>query len=63
MTSASSTHEAEHPKSWCSGTTQRGGVGREVEVEGVTHVHPWLIHVGVWQKPPQYCKVVSLQLQ
>ena len=28
-----------------------------------THVHPWLIHVDVWQKPPQYCKVVSLQLK
>ena len=20
-----------------------------------THVHPWLIHVNVWQKPLQYC--------
>ena len=20
-----------------------------------THVHPWVIHVNVWQKPPQYC--------
>ena len=28
-----------------------------------THVHPWLIHVNVWQKPLQYCKVVSLQLK
>ena len=27
-----------------------------------THVNPWLIHVNVWQKPLQYCKVVSLQL-
>ena len=27
-----------------------------------THVHPWLIHVNVCQKPPQYCKVISLQL-
>ena len=27
-----------------------------------TYVHPWLIHVNVWQKPPQYCKVISLQL-
>ena len=27
-----------------------------------THVNPWLIHVSVWQKPPQYCKVISLQL-
>ena len=28
-----------------------------------THVHPWLIHVNVWQKPPQYCKLISLQLK
>ena len=28
-----------------------------------THVHPWLIHVNVWQKTPQYCKVISLQLK
>ena len=27
-----------------------------------THVNPWLIHVNVWQKPLQYCKVSSLQL-
>ena len=27
-----------------------------------THVNPWLIHVNVWQKPPQYYKVISLQL-
>ena len=33
-----------------------GGSGRG------THVNPWLIHVNVWQKPLQYCKVVSLQL-
>ena len=26
-----------------------------------THVYPWLIHVNVWQKPLQYCKVISLQ--
>ena len=28
-----------------------------------THVNPWLIHVYVWQKPLQYCKVISLQLK
>ena len=28
-----------------------------------THVHPWLIHVNIWQKPVQYCKVTSLQLK
>ena len=26
------------------------------------HVNPWLIHVSVWQKTLQYCKVISLQL-
>ena len=28
-----------------------------------THVHSWLIHVDVWPKPLQYCKVISLQLK
>ena len=28
-----------------------------------THIHPWLIHVNVWQKPPQYCKVIGHQLK
>ena len=37
------------------------GRGWGVQNRG-THVHPWLIHVNVWQKPPQYCKVISLQL-
>ena len=27
-----------------------------------THVYPCLIHVNVWQKPLQYCKVINLQL-
>ena len=26
------------------------------------YVNPWLIHVNVWQKPLDYCKVISLQL-
>ena len=34
------------------------GSGRGVQ-DGGTHVHSWLIHVDVWQKPPQYCKVIS----
>ena len=33
-----------------------GGSGCEI------HVNPWLIYVNVWQKPLQYCKVISLQL-
>ena len=28
-----------------------------------THVNPLLIHVNVWQKPLQYCQVISLQLK
>ena len=28
-----------------------------------THVHPWLIHVNIWQKPLPYYKVISLQLK
>ena len=28
-----------------------------------THGHPRLIHVNVWQKPLQYCKVISLPLK
>ena len=28
-----------------------------------THVHPWLIHVNVWQKALKYCKVTCLQLK
>ena len=27
-----------------------------------THINPWLIHANVWQKPVQYCKVISLKL-
>ena len=42
------------------------GMGWGVRWEGGsgwgTHVNRWLFHVNVWQKPLQYCKVVSLQL-
>ena len=27
-----------------------------------THVNLWLIHVHVWQKTLQYCKVINLQV-
>ena len=52
-------------QSWCTGTTLRDGMGRRWEgVSGRgTHVHPWLIHVIVWQKPLQCCKEISLQLK
>ena len=64
MTSASLMHEAGHsklvlwghPEGW--GEEEGGGVQN-----GGTHVHLWLIHVDVWQNPPQYCKVICLQLK
>ena len=58
-------HEAGHSKLvlWdkpegCGGE----GTGSGVQ-EGETHVHPWVIHVDVWQKPPQYYKEIIFQLK
>ena len=50
---------------WCSGMTPRDGMGGRWEGGSGwgTHVHPWLIHVNIWQKQLQYCKVISLQLK
>ena len=31
-------------------------------IEG-THIYLWSIHVDIWQKPSQYCKVIILQLK
>ena len=39
---------------------QQKEVGGGFSIRG--HVHPWLIHVDVWQKPSQNCKVIILQL-
>ena len=44
------------PRGMRWGGRQEGGSGWG------THVNPWLIHVIVWQRPLQYCKVISLQL-
>ena len=54
----------------CSGLVHwddpEGWDGMGMEVGGGSgwgaHVNPRLIHVNVWQKPLQYCKVISLQL-
>ena len=65
MTSPSSMHETGHskPVHWENpeGWDGEGG-GRGVR-DGGTRVHLWLIQVNVWQKPPKYCKVISLQLK
>ena len=49
---------------WRTGKTQRDGIWREAGGGWGwgTHVNSWLIHVNVWEKPLQYCKVISLQL-
>ena len=57
MTSASLMHEAGHSKPvlWDNPEEWGGeGGGRRVQDMG-TYVYLWLIHVNVWQKPPQYC--------
>ena len=65
MTSPSLMHETgyskpvhwDNPEGWDGEGRWEGCSGWE------THVHPWLIHVNVWQNPPQYCKVITLQLK
>ena len=61
MTGTSSMHEAGHselmlwynPEGWDG---EGGGSGVQ---DGETHVHPWVIHVDVWQQPPQYVNKLS----
>ena len=55
MTGASLMHEAGHPVSAL-------GQGRWVQ-DGGAHKSLWPIHVDVWQKPTQYCKVIILQFK
>ena len=43
----------DNPERWDGEAGGRGVCDRE------THVHPWLIHVNVWQKPPQYYKIIG----
>ena len=63
MTSASSMYEAGHSKLVLWDNPEGWGEGDRKEVQDLgTRVHPWLIHVDVWPKLPQYCKVISLKL-
>ena len=64
MTSASLRHKAGHsmPVLWDNPEGWGGeGSGRGIQ-DGGTHVHLWVILVNVWQKPPQYCKEIIIQL-
>ena len=65
MISASSVHEAWNSKLVLGDNPEgQGGEGGEERGSGQgTHVYLWPIHVDVWQKPSQYCKVTILQLK
>ena len=52
----------EDPEGWDGEGWEGWGGLREGGWGWGPHVNPWLIHVNVWQKPLQYCKVISLQL-
>ena len=58
-------HEAGHTKLvlWDNPEGWSGEEGGRGVQDGKTHVHPWLIHVSVWQKPSQYCQEIILQLK
>ena len=62
MTSASSMPEAGRSKPALWTTARRGAGGRRGFQDG-GHMHLWVIHINVRQKPPQYGKVISLQLK
>ena len=34
---------------WCTGTTQRDGMGRKEGSGWITHVYLWWIHFDIWQ--------------
>ena len=65
MTSGSSMREAGHSKLvlWDNPEGWGREGGRRGVQDGGTHINPWPIHVNGWQKPPQYCKVISFQLK
>ena len=50
------------PKAAALGQPRGTGWGGEFRM-GDTHVYLWSIHVNVWQKSSQHCKVIILQLK
>ena len=65
MTSASLMHETGHSQLvlWYNPEGWGGKGGHRGVQDGGTCVHPWLIHINVWQKKPQYCEVFRFQLK
>ena len=56
-------HEAGHSMACALGQSRGVGWGGRWEKGSGWGGHMWLIHVGVWQNPPPYCKVIILQLK
>ena len=56
-------YKAGHPKLvlWDNPEGQGGKGGGGGLHKWGAHIYVWLIHVDVWQKPSQYCKVIILQ--
>ena len=46
-------------RDWCTGMTLRDGMGREVGGGFRMGNTCTLIHINVWQNPPQYCKELA----
>ena len=57
-------HEAGHSKLvlWDNSEGWDGEGSWRGAQDGGTHVHLWLIHVDVWNKPPQFCNYPSTKI-
>ena len=64
MTSPGSMRETGHskPVHWDNPQGWDGEGGRREVWNRRTHVHPWLIHVNVWQNPPQCCSQLPIKI-
>ena len=48
---------------WCTGTTQRDGMGREEGSGWGTHVYPWQIHFDIWQNQYNIVKLKNKKIK
>ena len=49
--------------SWCTGTTQRDGMGREEGSGWGTHVYLWQIHFDIWQNHYNIVKLNKIKFK
>ena len=48
---------------WCTGKTQRDGMGREEGSGWGTHVYLWQIHFDIWQTQYNIVKLNKIKLK